>query len=110
MIHGTYTVKRVIETSACYICQDYSLSKGNSYKIFSKTLTPDIGGGIPPLIIPEGIDGSIIKNGGGGGSISCQNFLTTKYAGESHSAPKGTRYTLTCLYGNPNVRSFDKNL
>lgn len=121
MVHGTYTVKRVIERSVCYTCEDYRLDKHDMFKIYSGALMPDIGGGIPPKIINESVDGSMIKNGGSNGSIPCQNYIMAKYVGPlppadeidqyadpDYKTPKGTKFILTCDEGNPNVRTFEK--
>ena len=107
MIHGTYTVKRVIETSKCRIQGGGTAYLDQKYKIHSVALMPDLSYGTPQ-VLPETIDSSMFVNGSltpikFPTTINCQNYLTTTYKG---TQPKDSNFTLICREGNPNSRSF----
>ena len=114
MLHGTYSVKRVVEESVCRSSQDYRFTELGVYRIHSTSLMPNI-----PFeeasIQPYEIDSSIFVNDDETklyfeNSIKCQNFLTTRYIGraplEWYDSDKMTRmgrqFILICRNGNPN--------
>lgn len=118
MIHGTFTIKRAIETSACVLVEAARIMPGGIYKIYSSALTPMVkSGSIQSL--PEFIDANIFDNElKVSNKTSHQNYITAKYAGATpyekekydadptYKTPAGTRFTLTCLEGDPNNRTF----
>lgn len=108
MIHGTYTVKRVIETSTCRIQGGGGATPGHVYKIHSNALMPDLPFSVA-YTIGDLIDNTIFINGPETpikfpDMVECQNFLTTEYKGAEN---KLSNLRLICREGNPNVRSFD---
>lgn len=122
MIHGTYALKRVIETSMCVLCEDSRLEKHKSYKVYSSALLPEVKSGSPKTSSDE-IDKTIIKSSAKvPASIKSQNYVTAVYVGSdppakekdkyeadpSYKTKKGTKFILTCLNGDPNNRTFDE--
>ena len=108
MIHGTYTVKRVIETSICRIQGGGSATPGVVYKIHSNALMPDLPYGYA-YTIGDLIDSSIFINSpqcpiAFPPVVYCQNYLSTTYSG---AIKKSGDLRLICREGNPNVRSFE---
>lgn len=113
MIHGTYSVKRVIETTMSRISERVRIRNRHKYKIHSTALMPQVGFG-KAITFPVGVDSSIFINDGATkprvpGVITCQNFLTTEY--NDTVVPEdiseiGDVFTMTCLEGNPNDRFF----
>ena len=122
MIHGTYTLKRVFETSLCTLCEDSRLEKHKTYKVYSSTLLPEVKSGSPKTS-SDTIDKTIIKSEAKvPTSITSQNYITAVYVGSdppakekkqyeadlSYKTNKGTKFILTCLNGDPNNRTFDE--
>lgn len=118
MIHGTFSVKRVRETSMCILVEAARIMPGKEYKIYSPTLTPSIKYG-SPTALPDPIDETRFDNEiKMASNIKLQNFIHAKYAGETpyekekydadpdYKTPAGTKFTLTCLNGDPNDRTF----
>lgn len=118
MIHGTFTIKRARETSACVLVEAARIMPGGVYKIYSAALIPDIKQGSPQSL-PEFIDSNIFDNELKiANKTSHQNYITAKYAGATpyekekydadpkYKTPAGVRFTLTCLEGDPNNRTF----
>ncbi len=121
MIHGTYTVKRVRETSTCTLAEDARLDKQDMFKIYAPALMPDIQSG-DAQSLPDPIDTTCIKNGKSTSvkmktSTKTQNYIMAKYVGKipydekyledpEYKTPAGTKFTLTCLDGNPNNKTF----
>lgn len=114
MIHGTYSVPRVVEESVCRSATDYRFSDVGIYKIHATSLMPNI-----PFdeaeILPETIDDSIFVNDQETSMIfnpiiMCQNFLTTRFIGRaplewysgSEKTLRGRQFVLICRNGNPN--------
>lgn len=121
MIHGTFTVKRVRQTSVCTLAEDARLDSHGLYKIHSTVLMPDVEN-TSSMEITEGIDPTCIKNNTQTSSknknkTKVQNYILAQYVGNipyddrynddpDYKTPAGTRFTLTCVDGNPNQRSF----
>ena len=113
MIHGTYSVNRVIEESLCRSSQDYRFTEIGVYKIHSTSLMPNI-----PFeeasIQPFEIDSSIFINDEETkldfeSHIDCQNFLSTKFIGRAplewyegdQTTLMGRQFVLICRNGDP---------
>lgn len=122
MIHGTFSVRRVIETSACILCEDSRLEKYKKYKVYSSTLTPNVKSGNASTS-SEGINSTVVTSGAKlGNTVKTQNYIEAVYVGSdpptkekdqykadpNYKTKKGTKFTLTCLNGDPNNRSFDE--
>ena len=121
MIHGTFTVGRVKETSACQLAEDARLDTHKEYKVYSAAITPNIKPG-KAQSLPDDIDGTRIRNGSSTkvsikNSVSSQNYILAKYVGTipyderykedpEYKTPAGTKFTLTCQDGNPNQATF----
>ena len=114
MIHGTYSVPRVVEESVCRSSMDYRFSDVGIYKIHATSLMPNI-----PFdkasITPESVDSSIFINDNAtkptfSPTILCQNFLTTRFIGraplewygKNNKTLMGRQFVLICRNGNPN--------
>ena len=114
ILHGTFSVGRVIEESLCRSSQDYKFTEIGIYRIHSTSLMPNI-----PFeqasIQPKSIDDSIFINDEETklyfqNTISCQNFLTTRYIGRAplewysngQTTLMGRKFILICRNGNPN--------
>lgn len=87
MIHGTASVRRVVEESTCRSSEDYRFTDIGVYKIHSTSLMPII-----PFekasVYKEDIDDSIFVNDKQTKPyfekfIYCQNFLSTRYVGRA---------------------------
>ena len=114
MIHGTYSVNRVIEESVCRSSKDYRFTEIGIYKIHSTSLMPNIPFEEASIQHKE-IDKSIFINDDETkldfeNTIKCQNFLSTKFIGraplEWYQGDKmtkmGRQFLLICRNGNPN--------
>ena len=87
MIHGTASVRRVVEESTCRSSEDFRFTDIGVYKIHSTSLMPII-----PFekasVYKEDIDDSIFVNDKQTKPyfekfIYCQNFLSTRYVGRA---------------------------
>lgn len=113
MLHGTYSVNRVIEESVCRSSQDYRFTEIGVYRIHSTALMPNI-----PFeeasIQPKEIDSSIFINDEETkldfeSTIKCQNFLTTRFIGRAplewyegdQMTLMGRQFLLICRNGDP---------
>lgn len=121
MIHGTFTVARVRETSTCQLAEDTRLEEHTEYKVYSAAITPNVKSGAVQSL-PDDIDGTLIKNGSSTkvsirNNVSSQNYILAKYVGTipydekykedpEYKTPAGTKFTLTCTDGNPNQATF----
>lgn len=120
MIHGTYSVGRVIEESICRSSKDYRFTELGIYKIHSTSLMPNI-----PFeeasIQSKQIDSSIFINDeetklSFDNTIKCQNFLSTRFIGRAplewyegdQMTKMGRKFILICHNGdtNSNYRVF----
>lgn len=122
MVHGTYSVKRVITQSICILAEDARLERFKSYKIYAPALMPFVEHG-NPKITQEDIDTTIIKSDTKmSQTIKTQNYITAIYMGtdpptrekwdyrknSKYKTKKGTKFILTCSNGNPHDRTFDE--
>ncbi len=117
MIHGTFSVKRVIETSLCRLSIRTRIPDNTTYPVHSMALMPQVAFG-KATTFPVGIDSSIFINDGATkpkvpGVVTCQNYLTTMYVGgtpydDREIQPIGTRFQMRCAEGNPNDRCFEE--
>lgn len=113
MLHGTFSVNRVVEESLCRSSMDYRFTEIGIYKIHSTSLMPNI-----PFeeasIQPYEIDPSIFINDEETkldleNTINCQNFLTTRFIGrapleyyeEDQMTLMGRQFLLICRNGDP---------
>lgn len=113
MLHGTYSVGKVIEESICRSSKDYRFTDVGVYQIHSTSLMPNI-----PFeeasIQPKEIDSSIFINDEETkldfeNTIKCQNFLSTKYIGRAplewyekdQYTKMGRQFVLICRNGDP---------
>jgi len=111
MIHGTYTMDRVVEECYCRPSLDYAFTELGDYKIHSTSLMPNIPFDYAEEI-PHDIDNSIFLNVEEtklelDDEIYVQNYLTTRYVGraplEFYKDPtyKTRKFILQCRDGDP---------
>ena len=115
MIHGTYSVKRVITKSTCRITSKGSVDLDSKCTVHSSALMPGIPFGKSKQT-PTVIDSSIFTNGKKTKlkfpkTTKCQNYLTTVYTNTREESQHkdgavGDKFTMTCDGGDPNNRSF----
>lgn len=119
MIHGTYTVPRVVEESYCRPSLDYNFSELGDYKIHSTSLCPNIPFDYAEEL-PYEIDESIFLNYDEtelefDDDTYIQNYLTTRYIGRAplefytdignpriaNPTRKDRQFILICRGGDP---------
>ena len=113
MIHGTFSVSRVIEESVCRTVKDYKFTDIGVYRIHSNALMPNI-----PFEeeskLPYDIDSSIFLNDEETKlefeeTVECQNYLSAKYIGRAPlewydgktDTKMGRQFIMICRGGNP---------
>ena len=122
MIHGTFTVKRVIENTTCKLSEDSRLEKFKTYKVHSAALMPNVPFG-SPKVSSASVNSNCVKGSAKlPSSVKTQNYITAVYVGSdpptkekdqyladpSYKTKKGTKFVLTCVNGDPNDRVFDE--
>ena len=114
MIHGTYSINKVVEESVCRSTQDYRFTELGVYKIHSTSLMPNIQFE-ESSVQPMEIDPSIFINDEETKldlepAIECQHFLTTRFIGRAplewydgeQQTLMGRQFVLICRNGDPN--------
>ena len=115
MLHGTYSVPRVVEESVCRTSKDYKFTDVGIYKVHSNALMPNISFE-EEAILPYEIDSSIFINDEETKlefeeTINCQNFLTARYIGRAplefydgkNDTKMGRQFIMICRGGNPSA-------
>ena len=115
MLHGTYSVPRVVEESVCRTSKDYKFTDVGIYKVHSNALMPNISFE-EEAILPYEIDSSIFINDEETKlefeeTINCQNFLTARYIGRAplefydgkNDTKMGRQFVMICRGGNPSA-------
>lgn len=114
MLHGTYSVSRVVEESICRTSKDYKFTDVGIYKVHSVALMPNI-----PFeeqaVLPYEVDSSIFLNDDETKlefeeNIECQNYITARYIGRApleyydgkNDTKMGRQFVMICRGGNPN--------